>query len=539
MEKKLNQMDDALQTIFGKIDQATDTCHVAFVFGDHGMTEDGNHGGGTDEETHAGLFAHYSPGCGDLGPSLDITGSESGIDSKEAFQSLNQIDLVPTISLLMGLPIPFANLGGAVPALLPPLYHRQNRTDIELVEAPYAATTLALNAAQVWNYLMTYSNTANKLPDENMSDLKILLDEAVVRYRNALNEKDAFDSVFFREACGLFKYFLSRATALGKQVWTRFDILGMSTGIAVLMLSFGLHMYSLIFLHIPKQLVRVLSKHEARVQARALLVESGMLVVFLVFHCVFLTFSNSYIISEQSIIMFMLSSTCFVVAIARYYTNKSRISLVHASSPLIIAGCSRLNEIVVSGHGLDPMIRGHWAHNGYVFITSLAILASMRILYYQRRKTPFGRTNVVLDITTIACLLISWVEKRSMQVERHGYLSSRFAMVICVVGMCFSLLDLFTSPHFQRAEINEKSDLAVLHETNVILLKVLLFAMTVTGPSAATSCMFFIIQSWSLFHLTKELVSLIQIIVSSFSVSMLIFSCTNPPATRSELLYLQ
>jgi phosphatidylinositol glycan class O len=64
MDEKLHQMDGMLSDIFKKIDDApSSSCQVAFVFGDHGMTEDGNHGGGTDEETHAGLFVHYSPGC--------------------------------------------------------------------------------------------------------------------------------------------------------------------------------------------------------------------------------------------------------------------------------------------------------------------------------------------------------------------------------------------------------------------------------------------------------------------------------------------
>jgi len=112
MDQKLAQVDDALETILSKIDTAKTSCYVAFVFGDHGMTEDGNHGGGTSDETNAALFAHFSPGCGDLGPSLDITGSEIGSHSEKAFQSINQIDLVPTISLLLGLPIPYANLGG-------------------------------------------------------------------------------------------------------------------------------------------------------------------------------------------------------------------------------------------------------------------------------------------------------------------------------------------------------------------------------------------------------------------------------------------
>ena len=209
MDAKLNQMDDALQTILSKIDEATDKCQVVFVFGDHGMTEDGNHGGGTEEETNAGLFAHFSPGCGDLGPSLDISGVEIGSYSQEAFKSVNQIDLVPTISLLLGLPIPFANLGGVVPGLLPPLHYHSKET---VVEAPYVATALALNAAQVWHYLHTYSSTANKLPDSAIAELQEMLEKASTRFKEALGHKDSFDSLAYREACGLFKYFLSKVT---------------------------------------------------------------------------------------------------------------------------------------------------------------------------------------------------------------------------------------------------------------------------------------------------------------------------------------
>lgn len=215
MDAKLNQMDDALQTILSKIDKATDKCQVVFVFGDHGMTEDGNHGGGTEEETNAGLFAHFSPGCGDLGPSLDISGIEIGSYSQEAFKSVNQIDLVPTISLLLGLPIPFANLGGVVPGLLPPLHYHSEET---VVEAPYVATALALNAAQVWHYLHTYSSTANKLPDSAIADLQELLENASTRFKEALGHKDSFDSLAYREACGLFKYFLSKVNIF-KQIF--------------------------------------------------------------------------------------------------------------------------------------------------------------------------------------------------------------------------------------------------------------------------------------------------------------------------------
>ncbi len=207
MDAKFSQMDDVLENVLGRIDNTTDKCQVAFVFGDHGMTDDGNHGGGTKEETNAGLFAHFSPGCGDMGPSLDISGEEIGSYSQEAFRTVNQIDWVPTMSFLLGLPIPFANLGGVIPGLLPPLHYHSEDT---IVEAPYIATALALNAAQVWNYLDTYSSTANKLPENALSELKELFENASSRFKEALRQHDGLDSNAYREACGLFKYFLAQ-----------------------------------------------------------------------------------------------------------------------------------------------------------------------------------------------------------------------------------------------------------------------------------------------------------------------------------------
>ena len=217
MEDKLHQMDDVLSYVLDQIDHGVNSCRVAFIFGDHGMTEDGNHGGGTDDETNAALFAHFSPGCGNISLSSDITGAEAGKISEDSFRSINQIDLVPTISILLGLPIPFANLGGLVPALIPPSIKAGN----DAAQAPVTATALALNAAQVWNYLTTYSNTANALPAEPLSDLEGLLNDATSAYKEALSHPEVGDMIAYRKACGLFKQFLSEATDLGKQVWTR------------------------------------------------------------------------------------------------------------------------------------------------------------------------------------------------------------------------------------------------------------------------------------------------------------------------------
>ena len=506
MDTKLSQMDDALQTILAKIDRANETCQVAFVFGDHGMTEDGNHGGGSNEETNAALFAHYSPGCGDLGPSLSITGSEIGSHSEKAFRSINQIDLVPTISLLLGLPIPFANLGGVVPALLPPLHQRQENENVQLVEAPFIATALALNAAQVWNYLATYSTTANKLPDENMAELKAILDEATAHLQLALSQEGGYDSITYREACGHYKLFLSRATALGKRVWTRFDTGGMYLGIFILFIALFLQLISIVVADTTRSVIsRNGSEGASKSIHRKIMLENVGLVVFNVFHCVLLTFSNSYIISEQFIVMFILSSMCMIDIIFAYIRNVSLRSLLsNVPVPFILMGCSRFNEIFVAGHGLDPIIRKHWAHCVPVFITSLGVLATMRLIYHTKRGSQNGRIHTALDVSCISFLAFSWLEKRSFEVTRHGYLSSRCSLALCVFGFCLGLNDIYrTQKKLVAKDIVERSNISAFHKYNSLLVKVLLFVVTVTGPSAATSSVAFILQCWGLHHLVK------------------------------------
>jgi phosphatidylinositol glycan class O len=117
------------------------------------MTPNGNHGGGTVDESNAALFVHTWNGCLDMFDSalfLEQTSSafskkssnvqlpaEWMLPTKELFTAIHQIDLVPTIAILLGLPIPYANLGGLVPSIVPGLQIR------------HMVTALALNAAKL------------------------------------------------------------------------------------------------------------------------------------------------------------------------------------------------------------------------------------------------------------------------------------------------------------------------------------------------------------------------------------------------------
>lgn len=70
--------------------------------GDHGMKDSGSHGGATAKET--------------LVPILSVGKTCSPMLSDE--EEISQIDIVPTMSTLLGLPIPHSNLGSLVHNLI-------------------------------------------------------------------------------------------------------------------------------------------------------------------------------------------------------------------------------------------------------------------------------------------------------------------------------------------------------------------------------------------------------------------------------------
>jgi len=510
MDEKLRQMDDMLSYVFDRIDSDKGSCRVAFVFGDHGMTEDGNHGGGTAEETNAALFAHFSPGCGDMGALADITGSEVGLQAEESFRSIHQIDLVPTISLLLGLPIPYANLGGLVPALIPSIAHEDKYST-----AAKFSTALALNAAQVWHYLSTYSTTANELPAEPMSHLRTILQEAVSAYKEGIASPDGMSSLEYKKACGLFKLFLSEATDLGKQVWTRFDTDGMIIGISLLLLALILAFPSWSWL------LRLMQSPILIAAGRA---ENYVTLLLMLFHCVALTFSNSYIINEPSITMFTLAVICIIMSSHRVvgqlnlgtdsHGASKRVSwhifqnaLQSGSLPIAIAACSRINALFVTGHGLDPSIRLHAAHHPAFFILSIAALILIRLALLCQHDSA-GKFHVggiklmngAIDATSLLCLAFSWWEKRSLDQNRNGYMLSRVAMIMSITGTIIHVIMRIARSGKEGKLTKANED--TFHQSISALFRCMIFTVAVTGPSSAASAVIYFAQVWSLCQVT-------------------------------------
>jgi phosphatidylinositol glycan class O len=75
---------------------------VIMVFGDHGMTDDGNHGGASQAELRSVLFAYSKKGF----PMKTSLAKSVYLDS-----NVKQVDLASFASSILGLALPFQNLG--------------------------------------------------------------------------------------------------------------------------------------------------------------------------------------------------------------------------------------------------------------------------------------------------------------------------------------------------------------------------------------------------------------------------------------------
>ncbi|KAK1233253.1 mannose-ethanolamine phosphotransferase gpi13 [Marasmius sp. AFHP31] len=144
MKSKLEQMQSVLARVVDLLDDDT----LLVVLGDHGMDTSGDHGGDDILETSSALWVYSKdrPLSANAGPVLSgLTEHTTFPGTSVPHRRVQQIDLLPTLSLLLGLPIPFNNLGSVIPELFGSSLPR----------------ALSLNSAQIHNYLQTYRDSAS------------------------------------------------------------------------------------------------------------------------------------------------------------------------------------------------------------------------------------------------------------------------------------------------------------------------------------------------------------------------------------------
>jgi len=220
MTRKLKEMNLMIEHTAKNLPEDT----LLLVFGDHGMTQDGDHGGDSDSEINAGLFA-YSP--------------KLGLRTSTASQSVAQIDIVPTLSLLLGVPIPFSNLGAIIEDLFVPtaLIKDTHINGQHARQASYSSDNLMnfrlsyikSNVHQVYRYLTAYLAQGGTFPEQANSKIRTLASQVINR-PGALSYKQIV------ELFNTCKIFLEHARSMCQSVWVEFNLSAMGHGLNILFL---------------------------------------------------------------------------------------------------------------------------------------------------------------------------------------------------------------------------------------------------------------------------------------------------------------
>ncbi|KAI9890914.1 MAG: mannose-ethanolamine phosphotransferase gpi13 [Vezdaea aestivalis] len=213
MTAKLEQMDGLIRRMIASIDDST----LLVVMGDHGMDTKGDHGGESDDEVEAALWMYSK--APRFGRTSHLT-LKPPSTAKE--RPVNQIDLVSTLSLLLGIPIPFNNLGSPIEeAFIGDSGHNWEN----LARASH------LTSAQIRRYQDRYTearnmdSSASSLPTEAWKKLQNVWVKVTRKSTQAEWKQSYFSSSKFQkinlEVC--------------KALWARFDVPSMIQGIVVLL----------------------------------------------------------------------------------------------------------------------------------------------------------------------------------------------------------------------------------------------------------------------------------------------------------------
>jgi phosphatidylinositol glycan class O len=378
MSQKLRQMDDQVAAVLnelvagggpgGPYENA-----LLLVAGDHGQTLSGDHGGGSPEEVDSPLIAIDVAGlrralqkqASDGGEQEDPIKHEAllaacrsnctcGEDKKQCAPDLPQIDLVPTLAVMFGLPIPFGNLGSLSPELWS-LAATRCALDINEDDGSSSPVDRALAKAvrsvffQVYGYLSKYaSHPRARFPSAPLEHLneKYARTLALLENASCADERGV--------AAGLD--FLAVANKVARHVWTQFGDGSMALGACIFLATIIWHAL-LVWWAVFEDAV-----HWDCVELSAVaLLASGVVAQSLGL------FSFFYLLSEGYAVSWILCGMTLVITVARCatctgpqpYKNRWRIVTLGLTAIACVWAGGRLGLASHSGYGFWQRLTVH------------------------------------------------------------------------------------------------------------------------------------------------------------------------------------
>ncbi|KAK1428982.1 hypothetical protein QVD17_17823 [Tagetes erecta] len=304
MEPKLQEMDEIIKLIHSSAIQSRESDHrrtLLVVVSDHGMQENGNHGGSSYEETDS-LALFVGPGISHVSATYD---------------TINQVDLTPTLALLFGVPIPKNNAGYLIADLFHPV------EDHQLLRA------MELNSWQLLRLLQAQAtdSTCGSLEDSSSS---LYFDAAALhaswKSKNVL--KSASNEDFKRTVLAYNEFLRTASDQLSRRATDK-PIGLLASGVTAMLLSCV--MFLGLLLKLGQELYPNVQTHKFQL-SEALV--GGIMVIIV------LCMGSSSLVEEEQYLWHFTTSTFFLVLLRKTIksTTRNRGRQLYLVAVIIISG---------------------------------------------------------------------------------------------------------------------------------------------------------------------------------------------------------
>ncbi|EFO24581.2 hypothetical protein LOAG_03903 [Loa loa] len=313
MFKKLKQMNEVLAKVVDSLDNDT----LLLVMGDHGMTENGDHGGDEPLEIDAALFMF----------------AKKKLIFAEPPKSVSQVDIVPTISLLLDSPIPYSNIGTLIDCTIVPEHRALAISSNAEQMMRYGRTIVAeTQLPELDSLIRSFENNGNV---ENSIDYMRRLQELL---RASWTE---FNNSFMRIG---FMSLLDAVLSVYDSLYTgniSFASLIFRSGLFFIQISIFLigddeHYIAILdFLLSFSLIIQLVRAARTLFSFTSTIWEIAIFCMTIVHASSFL--SNSYIVFESSVIRF-LTQTVVTIAFWQSFSNRKHSNRHHSRSFLTVLG---------------------------------------------------------------------------------------------------------------------------------------------------------------------------------------------------------
>ncbi|KAK9728374.1 major facilitator superfamily transporter protein, variant 2 [Basidiobolus ranarum] len=444
MALKQKEMDEVVETIYNGIvssDAKSSTRTLFVLCGDHGMNEMGNHGGSSAGETSAAMAF--------ISPHFDFQYVKSTAIEAEPYQfynRINQIDIVPTLALLLGVPIPKNSLGN----MIVDLFTKSSQSEI--------LRLLQINAYQVqkvllsvWPSFKVHEEPPSVCEGDTQFQLECLYSWATIHHRDITGLPN------YQQALDAYSEFLHKAISSLSSIFSNYDTFSMYVGLGF-MLAAVLVVIGIQVLRLRSPDVSLFKVHFMKLHTESgWPLEKGFLLVMMVTYAATM-FASSFVEEEHQFWYYLLNSIWLL------QTLKSLFAL--ANNGPSTTQVWRMPMLTFCQMALIRVIR-FWNQTGQKYAANIDLRHYLTRDYEGVSWALFGITLLTFNFLAIREYFLTRIPRTNGY--KSSYLNScaRICILLSIVAISFTI-----GLYKLRANENSQICSAILRELSPALLEI-------------------------------------------------------------------